>query len=330
MGGTEEQPVSAVVVRRRLRGDERFAVTGASGWLGRTALDLLAGALGAPAFAERVVGYASARKSVRLRSGLDVPLRPLAELSRSDPPPTHILHFAYQTRDRAAVLGLGPYVVANLEITTTVLDAVQRHRPEGVLVASSGAVYAADGGFAVDLTQNPYGSLKFQEEMILRRAAGDVGARSVVARVFSVAGAYMTKPELYVLGDLVLRALAGASLVLRSRDPVYRSYCAAADVVALGLVCLLGESVPADVVFDSGGKVVEVGELAERVRAVLGLPHLAIERSFLSGGAADRYVGDTDQMAVLASRYGLRLQSLDEQIIDTAAFLRSGIAGYEG
>lgn len=323
MGGSEEQPVSAAVVRRRLRGDERFAVTGASGWLGRTALDLLAGALGAHAFAKRVVGYASAHKSVRLRSGLVVPLRPLGELSRTDPAPTHILHFAYQTRDRVAVMGVGPYVVANLEITSMVLDAVQRHGPEGILLASSGAVYAAGGGFAADLASDPYGTLKYQEELVLRRAAGDVGARSVVARVFSVSGAYMTKPELYVLGDLVLRALAGASLVLRARGPVHRSYCAAADVVALGLVCLLGGSTPADEVFDSGGKAVEVGELAERVRTVLGLSHLTIERSLSPDEAPDRYLGDGDHMAMLASQHGMRLQSLDEQILDTASFLRS-------
>lgn len=309
------------LVRRSLRGDERFAITGASGWLGRTALDLLEGALGDPAFGARVVGFASVAKRVALRSGVVVALRPLAELSRMEPPPTHILHFAYQTRDRVAVLGVGPFVLANLEITTAVLDAVQRHRPRGILFASSGAVYAPDGGLSSDLAGNPYGSLKYHDELVVRRSTGDIGARSVVTRLFSVSGAYMSKPELYALGDLVLRAQAGAALVVRARGPVYRSYCAAADVVALALACLLGESGPADLVFDSGGTVVEVGELAERVRSALGLSHLAIERSFDPAEAVDRYVGDGDRMAMLASAHGLRLQSLDEQILDTAAFL---------
>ena len=313
--------MSASLIRGYLRGDETFAVTGASGWLGRTALDLLARVLGEEAFLAQVNGFASTAKSVGLRGGLEVPLRPLSALVDHDHPPTHILHFACLTRDRVADMGVGPYVQGNLGITGVVLDAVQRYRPRGILVASSGAVYAPDGGFAVDVARNPYGSLKYQEELLLRRAAGDVGARSVVARVFSVSGAYMTKPELYVLGDLVLRALAGSPLVLRATGRVYRSYCAAADVVTLALACLLDESGPPDTVFDSGGTVVEVGQLAERVCGALGMPVTLIERSIGTDVAPDRYVGDLDQMATLASEHGLPLKSLGDQILETADFL---------
>lgn len=321
MGGSEERRVRVSLDQLRT-GDERFAVTGASGWLGRTTLDVLARAMGDDAFLQRVTGFASAPKDVVLRSGLVVPLRPLKELRNLDPAPTHLVHLAYQTRNRVAELGLGPYIQANVEITSLVLDALQRHRPRGVFATSSGAVYAPEGGFVTDVESNPYGSLKYQEELVVRRAAGDIGARSVVARVFSVAGAYITKPELYALGELIMGALAGAPLALRARGPVVRSYCAAADLIRLGILALLSPGARTDEIFDSGGTVVEVGELAEQVTSVLGVGDLPIERAMAPDVAVDRYVGDVDQMAALASGYGMQLQSLSEQILDTAAYLQ--------
>lgn len=325
MGDLEEQRVRQGLVRSLLGSDERFAVTGASGWLGRTALDLLAGALGPEAFSARVTGFATTAKSVTLRHGLVVALRPLSELALVEPSPTHILHFAYQTRDKVATLGIGRYVVANLEITTMVLDAVQRHHPRGVFVTSTGAVYAPDGGFTTDLLANPYGSLKYQEELVLRCAAGDVGAATAVARVFSVGGAYITKPELYAMGDLVLMALAGRPLAVRAEGLVYRSYCAAADIVAMGLLCLLDPNGSRDVMFDTGGAVVELSELAERIGATLAVAYPLVERSLAADVAPDRYVGDGDQMAALASLHGLPLQSLEGQIRETAEYLRPSL-----
>jgi UDP-glucuronate decarboxylase len=321
VGGSEERRVRVSLDQLRT-GDERFAVTGASGWLGRTALDVLARAMGDDAFLQRVTGFASAPKEVVLRSGLVVPLRPLKELRSLDPAPTHLVHLAYQTRNRVAELGLGPYILANVEISSLVLGALQRHRPRGVFVASSGAVYAPEGGFVTDVVSNPYGSLKYQEELLVRRAAGDIGARSVVARVFSVAGAYITKPELYALGELIMRALAGVPLTLRARGPVVRSYCAAADLLRLGILALLNPGGGSDEIFDSGGTVVEVGELAEQVTSALGVRDLPIERATAPDVAVDRYVGNVDQMAALASGYGIQLQSLSEQILDTAAYLQ--------
>lgn len=312
--------MSFSLIRPLLQGDERIAVTGASGWLGRTALDLLAELLGPVAFGATVAGFATRAKSVVVRSGLSVPLRPLSELATTAPPPTHLLHFAYLTRDRLTAMGTERYALANLGITATVTDAVERFRLRGVMMASSGAVYE-DGHFASDVDANPYGALKRLEELSVRRAAADVGARSVVARVFSVAGPYMTKPDLYALGDLVLRAIAGSPLLVRARRPVYRSYCAAADVVALSLGCLLGEG-DADAVFDTGGEVVEIGELADHVRGALELPHLPIEREMDPALPADRYVGNPERFTEMAARLGLTLQPLDVQIRSTAGWLR--------
>ncbi|HUR24164.1 MAG TPA: NAD(P)-dependent oxidoreductase [Acidimicrobiales bacterium] len=310
------------LLRSLLSGQERFAVTGASGWLGRTALDLLAEALGPDRFREAVVGFASTAKAVTLRDGTAAELRPLGQLPRLAPAPTHLLHFAYLTRDRVAEMGVPAYVEANTAITATVVGAIDRLRPAGVFGASSGAVYRAGGGFVTDVAADPYGALKHLEELAIRRAAADAGGRSVVARIFSLTGAYMTRPDLYALGDLVQQALAGGPMVVRARGPVERSYCAAGDVVTLALCSLLGEG-DGDVVFDTGGDVVEVGELAELVREAVGAPVAPLQRSWDPAVPADRYVGDGARMSELAARQGLVLQSLQDQVRETASYLAS-------
>lgn len=320
MGGTEEQRVSVRLIRSLLSGEERFAVTGASGWLGRTTLELLAGALGPQQFRDRVAGFASASRTVTLRAGTEVRLQPLHRLADLAPAPTHLLHFAYLTRDRVTEMGVPEYARSNLSITAAVVGAIQRFSPVAVFTTSSGAVYAPGGGFVTDVSGEPYGALKYIEELSVRRAAADAGTRSVIARIFSITGAYMTKPQLYALGDFVLRALAGGPIDIRARGPVTRSYCAAGDVVALGLCCAL-RGRDEDLVFDTGGDVVEMGELAERVRAVLALPDLRIQRSTAIGGPADCYAGNVERMSELAKDHGLTMQTLDDQIHETASYL---------
>src|SRR5680860_1857046 len=112
----------ADLVADALRGtDEIVAVTGATGWLGAVALDLLYEALGDQA-AARVVGYASSERTVAVSDGRTVTVRPLVDLVAQDPAPTTLLHFAFLTRNKVAALGLDAYTSQNVAITATDLD----------------------------------------------------------------------------------------------------------------------------------------------------------------------------------------------------------------
>ncbi len=71
-----------------------FAVTGATGWFGRVALDLLAGVLGPAAFRERVRAYASRPREVEVTDVGTVAVAPLSDLRPADT----LLHFAFLTR----------------------------------------------------------------------------------------------------------------------------------------------------------------------------------------------------------------------------------------
>lgn len=320
MDNSDLHKVGGSLVREMLTGHERFAVTGASGWLGRTALELLAGALGPEDFRRQVTGFASRDRTLTLCDGTVAELHGFHRLADLNPPPTHLLHFAFVMRNRVVAMGVPAYGQANLAILSSVVDAITRFRPRGVFCTSSGAVYEADGSFVADIETDPYGTLKRLEELAIRRVAADIGGRSIVTRVFSLGGAYMTRPEQYALGNFVLQALAGGPIEIRARGRVERSYCSAADVVAVALACLLSDG-PADLIFDSAGEAVEMGELAGHVRDTLQLSDMAIERAWDPAAAPDRYVGDGTQMCALAARHGIRMQTLTEQIQETASYL---------
>jgi len=310
------RPVDLVADLIRGSGDQ-IAVTGATGWFGSVALDLLYEALGEQAPAH-VTAYASRRREMVVADGRKLDALPLSELGSQDPAPTTLLHFAFLTRDKVAALGIDAYTSQNVAITTTVLDAIARHRPEHVVVTSSGVVSAATGQDAADLRADPYRALKHLDELAFRTATRDVGGVCVIPRVFSVAGSRMTKPELYALGSMVQMAAAGGPIEVRAQGAVYRAYCGADEVVALALWAAYAGR---DIVFDSCGTVVEMGELAEVVARVHGLAPDAIHRTWDPIAAAERYVGDGRVMEGLAAEAGLALRSLPDLVLETSAWL---------
>lgn len=303
---------------------ERVAVTGASGWFGSVALDLLYEAFGdeAPTL---VTAYASRPRELVVADGRRLQLLPLGELGSQDPAPTTLLHFAFLTRDKVEALGVEAYTSQNLAITLTVLDAIAKHRPRRVVVASSGAVRSDTGRLVSDLRTNPYGALKHLDELAFRAATLQVGGVCVIPRVFSVAGPRMTKPGLYALGEMIQMAAAGGPIEVRAQGPVYRSYCGVDEVVALAL---WAAHAGREIGFDSGGTVVEVGELGAVVAQVHGLTPDAVHRTWDPTVAAERYVGDGSAMEALAAEAGLPLRSLPDLVRETAAWLEAtGSAG---
>ncbi len=235
-----------------------------------------------------------------------------------------LLHFGYLTRDKVATMGVDAYVAANVAITAHVLDAIAVHRPIAVVMTSSGAVYGPDGRPAHDVSENPYGTLKRLDELAVRAAVAEVGGSSVVPRVFSVAGPHMTKPDLYALGSMIAMARHGGPIEVRARGPVVRSYCGVDEVVSLSLWAALGGGAAlGDLVFDTAGTPVEMGELARIVAEVYGLPAGSVARSLDADAVPDRYVGNGSTMVDLAAEAGLTMRPTADLVRLTASWLES-------
>jgi UDP-glucuronate decarboxylase len=302
----------------------RILVTGAGGWFGLATLEMLEQALG-PEFDRRVFPFARSASEVTLRSGRRVVLRELGALEGlpAEGNAPVLAHYAFLTREKVKSVGVPDYIRINRELTRLVTAEALRLGAAGIFSTSSGAVYRKDGSLESDLDENPYGFLKLEEEAAVDRLRQENGVRAAVCRVFNVSGPYLNKE--YAIGSLIEEALFEPQLQVRARQKVYRSFAHVADIVSVGFAVALGVvAAPARPYDTAGDETVEVGELAERIRRRLGCPAKPIVRAPLIAAAEDdRYVGDFRTSAGLAAAAGIRPLPLDEQIADTAAYLKA-------
>jgi nucleoside-diphosphate-sugar epimerase len=286
-------------------GEDRILVTGASGWLGRTALDLLA-PLDLP-----ILALASRARIIRV-GDFEIGCRVWDDREVAAFAPTVVLDCAFLTRGRVADMPLGEYVATNRTLTERLVYATRLPGVRLALTVSSGAaVYPRD---ALDgaIEDNPYGYLKREAEFGLAEAAAESGAVSIVARAWSISGAHVQEPQGYALGSMIRDADAGA-IRITARRPVFRRYVLAEELLALGIA----EGGVGAATIDSGGELVEMAELAARIAAVV-CPNAVITRGEVDPREPDRYHSDGQDWEKRCQRWGLASASLNLQIEITA------------
>jgi len=286
-------------------GNDRVLVTGASGWLGRTALDLLA-PLGLPTLA-----LASRARIIRV-ADRDIECRVWDVREVAAFAPTVVLDCAFLTRDRVAGMPLGEYVAANRALTERLVHATQLPGVRLALTVSSGAAVYPHDALDGPIEDNPYGYLKREAEQRLAEAAAESGTVPVVLRAWSISGAHVQKPQGYALGSMIRDADAGVIRIV-ARRPVFRRYVLAEELLALGIA--EGGVGPATI--DSGGELVEMAELAARVTQVVR-PDAMISRDEVDPSEPDRYHSDGQDWERRCQRWGLASAPLDRQIEITA------------
>jgi UDP-glucuronate decarboxylase len=299
-------------------------VTGGGGWIGQAALEMLDAAFG-DAVAERVSVFGSNDRLLPLRSGRALPCRALEHIGGIKNAPALFVHCAFLTKDRLADRSAKAFASANEKISGLVAEAIERSDSHGLFIPSSGAVYKK--GAAVlddDLAANPYGMMKLADELRFGALAARKKMPLCVPRLFNLSGPFINKHELYALASMIKAALEGQSMSIRAAHRVVRSYIHVADLASLAFAMLLGPHEGDQPVFDTAGdEVLEIGDLAERVRAALGRPELAIFRPPPSEGGDDVYVGDGRAMKRMMQGRGLALRGMDDQIRDTADFMQT-------
>lgn len=294
-----------------------LAVTGATGWVGRTALHELHGLLGEDAFRRRVRAFATrAGELPGLAPGsAPIPVRPLPELPEL-PDLVAIFHTAFLTRDRIAAFGWSSYVEVNRSITTLIASTLECSPGARVVVISSGAAAAFDGVVAstADLARDPYGVLKREEERYLGECAP-----SLILRAYALTGHYMREPRRFALGDFLLSARAGQPIMIRAPMPVVRAYGHAGNIASFGWNWLLGGASAPLQAIDAVTLRIDLESLARRITALFRLPPP------LSGVDPDAtgqsYGADPAPFLNRLAVAGIESLSLDAQILDTASGL---------
>lgn len=291
-------------------------MTGPTGWIGQAALMRLASRRG-PGLARSVRLFGSRSRDVALADGSTLPVRLLETLTGADVQDALVLHLAYLTKEKAALLGERRFTDLNLAIDDRLLAALEEGRPHAVFVASSGAAALAAEG----RDRHPYGLCKLRQEDRLLAWGVRTGIPVLAGRIWNIAGPYMNKTASYALGDMLTQARAGGRIRISAPVPVFRSYLHVEDLADLALLALsAGIGRPASIDL-CGAEALEMSDIAERVAALVGLTEDAITRPSVDWSRPSVYLGNFSHTKALAMQLDHRLAGFDRQLLDTDHFL---------
>ena len=289
-----------------LRSDDRVLVTGAGGWFDRTAvamtreagLDLLA--TGSKDQQVEIDGQSQAVHA----QDLDV---------ISAFKPTVVIDTAFVTRERLPILGHKTYIETNQKLIDQSLVIAALPSVRKYIGFSSGATMHLAGHTSFSLEENPYAAQKRIYESKISDIAENLQSDISVARVWSVTGSYCTKPQAFAFTDLIAQAKLGL-IEIKAKHLVCRRYCSVEDVLALALMPLGRGS---QTVFDTGGDLIEIGDLAKLVVELVN-PNAKIHRQIDPGLPSDDYHSDNSDWENLVGVKLLSEDSTREQIARVA------------
>lgn len=285
-------------------------LTGASGWFGRTALYEYEQEHGPEALRRDVITFASRERWVDFDSPHGpvkaLPLEAISDVQA----PRGLLHLAFLTRDKVEELGWQRYVAINRAITAKVAEVLQTWPTMPVVATSSGAAAVLDG-MPPDLENNPYATLKQEEEVLLEREA--TTRRAVVFRVYAATGRFMTRPEKFALGDFLLQAMRSQEIRIRANHPVTRSYVSTETLMELTWRWLYQpEGTPSFHVLDACTHTLSLQELAQLVASETGAT--AHPPQIRPEAEPDCYEGNRGPFSFLLGQHHVKPMPMRQQI----------------
>jgi hypothetical protein len=223
--------------------------------------------------------------------------------------PTVVIDTAFVTRERLPILGHKAYVETNQKLIDQSLAISALPSVRKYIGFSSGATMHLAGHTSFSLEENPYAAQKRIYESKISELAAKLQSDISVARVWSVTGSYCTKPESFAFTDLIAQAKLGL-IEIKAKHLAYRRYCPIEDVLALAM---LASSPGSNPIFDTGGDLIEIGDLAKLVVELVN-PNAEIRRRLDKTLPQDSYHSDNKGWGQLTGIAKLGMDTTRDQI----------------
>jgi hypothetical protein len=120
-------------------------------------------------------------------------------------------------------------------------------------------------------------------------------------------------PLKYAIGDLIMQGLRSDKLVVNSTNLVYRRYSDASQQMEIALRCAMAGM---NTLFDSGGVVVEMEELANLIKNIIN-PSSEVIRNVDLDLEPDIYYSQNSDFENLARNFNVDLYDMKKQIEET-------------
>lgn len=289
-------------------------VSGASGWLGKELISLINQKRLIDFSTNDLRLFSSNGRSIKLINSKEY-LTSSFEVNQFEIEPKNLegyIHLAFLTRDKLKTLNFNDFIRINLELISKACQIIERNKPKWVVVVSSGAILDRESGeIESDVEKNPYGFCKRIEELLLADAAKRVGANIVIGRLWGASGEQMPPNLEYALSDFIESARLKNEIQIKSGGEVFRRYVDAGEFMeVLVKLAISGESR----LLDSGGVVIEIGELSQLVAG--HFPGTSVSRSKSLTDVDDYYPKEQD-FNDLAKELGIQLRTIKEQVART-------------
>ena len=303
-------PKAIDLIDRKDFAKQKFLVTGASGWLGKTFFAL-----------HKDKGHEFLFTGSRARDVVfDNHTLRIHEHDKdliADYSPTVIVDFGFVTHEQLRTMPEDEYRNVNERLIEQAIDVLEMPSVRYGLFTSSGfAVYPTDatkGNFSA----NPYGYLKRLTEERVLEVSQRTGRQSIVMRPWSLSGTLATKDH-SAFASFIRQSFSNV-IEVEATNQVLRRYSSAEDFIALATVKLFSGNCYGEL-FESGGDLISLINLAEKIAK--SQDHDVRVMSNILDSKIDSYHSDDSQWLEACRKFDFIPETIDEQIYRNLAFAR--------
>ena len=304
------------------KNNEKFIITGASGWVGKNFLHELQKFYPPNVFNQNVIAFGSKKQMIESsfytkEDTIRIPIYPISELKKkiSFSNNYKLVHCAFLTREKVEKVGLANYIKTNREITNKVKEFILSTENVNPVIISSGAVYKfLSREKNKNLDEDPYAYLKFEEEKIIKDISDPL-----ILRIYGLTGPFIRDPNIFAFGNFLLSAAAKKQITIHSKKEVLRSYGFGSDIAKLGLKWLENIDYQDAEVVNAASHTLSLYELANKISAIFNLKSVKHEINY--DISADKYTCDTNNFKNMLEIQRIKLTSLSNQILETYEYL---------
>jgi nucleoside-diphosphate-sugar epimerase len=304
-------PKAIELIERKNFANQKFLITGASGWLGKTFFAL-----------HKDKGHEFLFTGSRARDLVfDSHTLKIHEYDQdliANFGPTVIADFGFLTHEHLGKMSEAEYRQINERLIDQAIDVLQMSSVRYGLFTSSGyAVYPTDATKG-NFSSNPYGYLKRLTEERVREVSQKTGKESIVMRPWSLSGTLAAKNH-SAFTSFINQSFS-PEIKVEATNQIHRRYSSAEDFLALATVKLFSGNCYGEL-FESGGELISLINLAKKIAG--SQDHDVKVVSNISDSKIDNYHSDDSQWGEECEKFDFAAETIDEQIYRNLAFARN-------